>query len=106
MAIEITGLPQAVTTSIPKDNGQAGTNKSDANQTNSSGNSRSPIIDGVTITREAQNLYKMEIDISTQSEIDANRVANLKMEIDSGRYNIDSSRVAEKFLQFETQLAV
>ena len=35
---------------------------------------------------------------------DANRINHLKLAIDKGSYNINPLRVAEKFIQFESQL--
>jgi anti-sigma28 factor (negative regulator of flagellin synthesis) len=37
--------------------------------------------------------------------VDAERIDHLKLAIDEGNYTINTLRVAEKFIQFETQLS-
>jgi negative regulator of flagellin synthesis FlgM len=59
--------------------------------------------DTVTITKKAETLQMLESDINKQPDIDNERIESLKIAIDSGEYDIDSQRVAEKLIQFETQ---
>lgn len=106
MAIEITGLP-ATTFSNPRDSGKADATGSNANRSSSAGNAVVPVSsDEVTITSDAEKLRMLEASISAQSEIDHERVSQLKMLIDSGQYHIDTESVAEKFLQLEARLSV
>lgn len=106
MAIEITGIPNTATPATQRDNNATGAARSSTDQTVSNNSGHNATVDDVTITQDARNLIKIEADVDKQSEVDHNRVASLKLEIDAGRYNIDPARVAEKFLQFETMLAV
>lgn len=106
MAIEITGLP-VTNFSTPQDSGKTDTTGNSAKSVPNGSNPAAPVVtDDVTITRDAENLRMIEISISKQSEIDHERVSQLKLAIESGSYNIDSQRVAEKFVQLETQLSV
>jgi negative regulator of flagellin synthesis FlgM len=59
--------------------------------------------DTVTITKKAETLQMLESDINGQPDVDNERIESLKSAIDSGQYDIDPYRVAEKLIQFETQ---
>ena len=59
--------------------------------------------DTVTITKKAETLQMLESDINGQPDVDNERIESLKSAIDSGQYDIDPRRVAEKLIQFETQ---
>ena len=103
MAIEITGLPAANTMSAGN-NGQAEASRENTRHLQGQERIAVKIIDNVTLTQEAKHLSMIEASLSTQSEIDPQRVAELKKEIDSGRYTINPERVADKFINFEAQL--
>lgn len=106
MAIEMTGIPNTASATTQGDTTRNGVGKSNTDPS-APDNSRGKIVtDDVTITREAQDLIKIEAHVSQQSEIDHSRVSALKTEIDAGRYTIDPSRVADKFLLFEKMLSV
>lgn len=104
MAIEITGLP-ITAFSDPRDSGKTDATGSNTSRNSSTGNTSVPVVsDEITITSDAENLRLLDASINSQSEIDHERVAELKMEIDSGSYRIDTQSVAEKFLQLEARL--
>ena len=44
--------------------------------------------------------------ITQMEQADAERIDHLKLAITEGNYTINTLRVAEKFIQFETQLSV
>ena len=44
--------------------------------------------------------------VAQAARIDAERIDHLKIAINKGNYTINPLRVAEKFIQFETQLSV
>ncbi|MBL1277393.1 MAG: flagellar biosynthesis anti-sigma factor FlgM [Ectothiorhodospiraceae bacterium] len=60
-------------------------------------------IDSVSISQTAEQLRNIESNINMQPDIDHLRVETLKDAIDAGKYNIDPFRVAEKFIDFDTQ---
>ena len=108
MAIELTGLPSASATSNGETT-QANSSSKSGLSANSQGGSEisSPKVtstDSVTLTRSAVNLSMIEADINAQSEIDDKRVESLKLAIETGQYDFNPTRVAEKFLLFEMQL--
>lgn len=112
MAVEITGLPSTpvssnsettqsgVSSSAPSSAKKAGSD----NSQNTSG-ATPAAADTVTITRQAEYLQMLEVNVNSQSEIDSDRVARLKVAIDTGQYDIDPLRVAEKLIKFESELA-
>lgn len=102
MAIEISGLPSAIVSNHGETT-QADAAK-DANSNHTATNANPPASDAVTLTRNAENLRLIEADINAASEVDGERIENLRLAIDTGVYRIDPLRVAEKFLQFETEL--
>lgn len=59
--------------------------------------------DKVTLTPQAKELRMIEKAINDQTDVDNERIKSLKLEIDTGRYDIDAQRVAEKLIQFEMQ---
>jgi len=108
MAAEITGITKTLLS----------VNKTDNNKTTSGNtidrNSQSPErvenmrntsattpADKVTLTRQAEELRMIEKSMNNQADFDNERIKNLKIEIDAGRYDIDAQRVAEKLIAFE-----
>ncbi len=62
-----------------------------------------PVSDKLTLTPQAEEMRMIEKAVNDQTGIDDERVESLKLEIDSGRYDINTQRVAEKLIQFEMQ---
>ena len=60
--------------------------------------------DQVTLTSSARSLQKIEEVIAQTPVVNSSKVAAVKQAISSGTYQIDSSRVADKLLQFESGL--
>lgn len=60
--------------------------------------------DSVTLTRNAMTLSKLDAVVHAQSEIDSERVNNLRLAIETGSYTTSPLRVAEKFMSFEMLL--
>lgn len=108
MAVDITG----VTTTPLSGNktGSAKTATSNILAPNNQGSERAvttntsaPVTDKVTLTPQAEELRMIEKAVNDQTGIDNERVEHLKLEIDSGRYDINTQRVAEKLIEFEMQ---
>jgi negative regulator of flagellin synthesis FlgM len=57
----------------------------------------------VQLSREAQQLQSIGEKLRDQPIVDQNRVAQLKQAIADGSYQVDSTRVAQKLLNFESQ---
>lgn len=60
--------------------------------------------DTVTITDIASKLNNVENNLSILPVVDTQRVEEIKRLVDQGSYDFNSTRVAEKFVEFERQL--
>jgi negative regulator of flagellin synthesis FlgM len=60
--------------------------------------------DHVTLTSAAQSLQKLSEAIAKAPVINASKVASVKQAVNDGTYQVDSGRVADKMLQFESGL--
>jgi len=60
--------------------------------------------DTVTLTDSARSLQKIEEAVAKAPVVNASKVAAVKQAVNSGNYQIDAGRVADKLLQFERGL--
>ncbi len=60
--------------------------------------------DQLTLTSSARSLQKIEETIAQTPVVNSSKVAAVKQSISSGTYQVDSGRVADKLLQFESGL--
>jgi negative regulator of flagellin synthesis FlgM len=60
--------------------------------------------DQVTLTSSARSMQKIEEVIAQTPVVNSSKVAAVKQAINSGTYQVDSGRVADKLLQFESGL--
>ena len=60
--------------------------------------------DTVTLTNSARSLQKIEEAVAKAPVVNASKVAAVKQAVNSGNYQIDAGRVADKLLQFERGL--
>jgi len=60
--------------------------------------------DTVTLTNSARSLQKIEETVAKAPVVNAAKVAAVKQAINSGNYQIDAGRIADKLLQFERGL--
>jgi negative regulator of flagellin synthesis FlgM len=68
------------------------------------GTPAAPAGDTVTLTDSARSLQKIEEAVARAPVVNASKVAAVKQAIQSGTYQVDAGRVAEKLLQFERGL--
>ncbi|NOX92377.1 MAG: flagellar biosynthesis anti-sigma factor FlgM [Gammaproteobacteria bacterium] len=108
MAAEITGITKTPLSGNKTDSSKATSNNTiDRNNQGServenTHNTRAAApVDKVTLTQQAEKLRMIEKAINDQTDLDNERVENLKLEIDAGRYDINAQRVAEKLIEFE-----
>ncbi len=103
MAAEITGITKTPISGNKAASGNTiGSNTQDSERTQKTVDTSIPnSIDKITLTRQAEELRMIEKAMNKQTDLDNERVENLKLEIDAGRYDIDAQRVAEKFIAFE-----
>ena len=62
--------------------------------------------DTVTLTDIASKLQKLESGLSVFPIVDTQRVEGIKNLIEQGNFKLDSTRTAEKFIEFERQLLI
>ena len=110
MAVEITGITTGTLSDKKTEDSLASTDKADLNRgTNDSGQTNSVAgvgngsTDTFTLTEQAKELRMIEKAVSEETGVDSERVESLKFEIDTGRYDINTQRVAEKLIEFESQ---
>ena len=60
--------------------------------------------DTVTLTNSARSLQKIEETVAKAPVVNAAKVAAVKQAVNSGTYQIDAGRIADKLLQFERGL--
>jgi len=60
--------------------------------------------DQVTLTSSARSLHKIEETIAKTPVVNADKVTAVKQQLNTGAYQIDAGRVADKLLQFERGL--
>lgn len=60
--------------------------------------------DQVTLTEPAQQIRAIREAAFESPEVDEARVRSVQAAIEDGSYKIDSSRIAERLLEFEAQL--
>ena len=63
-----------------------------------------PTADHVTLTGPARILQKLSEAIAGAPVVDAAKVATVKQAVQSGSYQVDTGRVADKLLNFERGL--
>lgn len=63
-----------------------------------------PAADHVTLTDSALQLQKLSAAVASAPVVDAGKVAAIKQSVDSGTYEVNTTRVANKILGFETGL--
>lgn len=73
-------------------------------QSDSSAPATSQTGDHVTLTDSALALQKLSETIAQAPVVDAGKVASVKQAVNGGTYKIDSGRIADKILQFESGL--
>jgi flagellar biosynthesis anti-sigma factor FlgM len=60
--------------------------------------------DAVMLTDQAQQLAKLQQKVSAAPSSNQSKVESLKSAIEKGEYSVDSSRVAKKMLDMESEL--
>lgn len=101
MINDITGLTSSQTAGT-----RARTGENDAAKSGSAAPTQSPSSKGDTVklSGAAQALQNVEKQLANTPDVDSDRVEQLKRDIESGNYQINAERVAEKMLNFDSLL--
>ena len=78
-----------------------------AEKQNEAGSSKAAVSqsgDQVTLTSSARSLHKLEEAIAKTPVVNAAKVSAVKQSVSTGTYQVDSARVADKLLKFESGL--
>ncbi len=67
-----------------------------------SSNTRTAPQDTVELSETAKVLKAADAKIANTPDVDTDKVARIKAALDNGSYSIDSQRVAEKMMSFES----
>ena len=102
MAIDIKSLPQAAA-KAHNDGTTSGSSARKDNPVEPAKIATQPS-DNVKITKDAEYMKLMDDSLKLESDIDIERISHIKTQIENGLYNVDMRRVAEKFINFESQL--
>lgn len=109
MAVEITGITTTPLSDVKNDSSTTTPGNTIASNSEDTKRPANTVIsvsgnpnDSITLTKQAEELRMIEKAVNKDTGVDSERVENLKFEIDTGRYDIDSQRVAEKLIEFET----
>lgn len=110
MVIDFNRLNNANT---PASTGRTGTTQASQRSESAQQSSKEPINtngeqngsrgESVQLSHEAQQLQNISERLKDQPVINQERVAQLKQAIADGSYQVDSKRVAQKLLDFESQ---
>ncbi|WP_415902030.1 flagellar biosynthesis anti-sigma factor FlgM [Neptuniibacter sp. QD29_5] len=102
MINDITGLSSSQTNSTRARAGEGSATKTGSND--APAQSPSSKGDTVKLSNAAQTLQNVEKQLANAPDVDSERVERLKQEIESGSYQINAERVAEKMLSFDNLL--
>jgi negative regulator of flagellin synthesis FlgM len=103
VATKISGYPSEPIAPLKgSSTGSVAADKAQADASSSSPTSQTG--DQVTLTSAAQSLQKLSEAIAKTPVVNASKVASIKQAVSDGTYQIDSGRVADKMLQFESAL--
>jgi negative regulator of flagellin synthesis FlgM len=80
------------------------TEKPQQSENSAAGIAASQTGDTVTLTNSARSLQKIEETVAKAPVVNAAKVAAVKQAVNSGTYQIDAGRIADKLLQFERGL--
>ena len=86
------------------DTNSAGQVSPDKTTKGSPGSHSSSASDTVELTSGAQLLERLEKSLETLPAIDSQRVAEIKLAIENGDYEIDSGAIADAMIRFERQM--
>ncbi len=76
-----------------------------ASEPNAAAAASASTADQVTFTGSARTLQKLHETLANTPVVDAAKVASVKQSVQSGSYQVDTGRVADKLLEFDSNLS-
>lgn len=83
---------------------QAGRQQTVQNQAQPQANSRPPVKDSVSLTQQAQQLHKINEQLTNTSSVDQKKVETIRKAIAAGEYKVDPQKLAANLAKFEEDL--
>jgi negative regulator of flagellin synthesis FlgM len=102
--MSINSIGGNTTPTDPRNSGAQGTGGKTGNAADERQSAAGSSADTVNISASAADLQAMEARLAELPEVDRGRVDALRNQIASGEYTIDSQRVADRILAFESEL--
>lgn len=102
--MSINSIGGNTTPTDPRSGGAQGTSDKTGNTPGDRQSAAGNSPDTVNISASAADLQAMEARLAELPEVDRGRVTELRNQIANGEYNIDSQRVADRILAFESDL--
>jgi len=103
VAAKISGYPTSEPVA-PLKGSNPGSVVADKSQSDASAAAAAQTGDHVTLTSSARSLQKLSEAVAQAPVVNATKVAAIKQAVNSGTYQVDATRVADKILQFESGL--
>lgn len=104
MANDITSINSSKTQQTSSRQTQRTSDAASGTSTRSENSNSNAAADKVSLTSTAARLKDIEQRLANQTGVDEKRVNAMRTAIDSGRYEVDADRVADKMLNFENSL--
>jgi negative regulator of flagellin synthesis FlgM len=89
-------------TSTQRSTAENGQKPSDAQP--SQGTRSADTADKVSLTNTAEKLKALEKQLSQEAPVNEQKIANVRAALENGDYEIDPEKIAEKMLNFESNL--
>lgn len=103
MSAKISGISTTEPLAPPKGSSTGGVDRSQG-EASAAATTTSKSGDHVTLTDSARSLQKLSEAIARAPVVNSTKVAAIKQAVNSGTYKVDSARVADQLLQFESGL--
>ena len=104
MPTKISGYSTSEPLAPPKGSSAGGVAADKAQADAAGQSSTSQTGDHVTLTTSARSLQKLSDAIAQTPAVNSAKVASIKQALAGGTYQVDSARVADKMIQFESGL--
>jgi len=102
MAHDISGINSNKSSQMGDRNVSSVKNSDDSKKASDSMGSMASSHDKVTLTDTAAKLKSLESDLANQPVVDGGRVKHMQSSIQSGSYEMNPERIADKMINFES----
>lgn len=104
MVIDFNNIGSGPNNSQRAKDGAGVTHKSGGNNTRTEEKQTTPRGDNVSLSEKAKGLKELETSIKAHPDVDKEKVEKIKAAIAEGSYSVDSNKVAQKMLEFDSSV--